>query len=402
MPILDNQQRLARAGRIRMGERQGNRPVKLDHFRITSASRENLVQVADVYGGEVTEWNDGNSDDTHQVTITADEIDILIPMSPGAFSDWYESWTAGGLKNRCDGQYDELNERDCTCVAGKRICKPYTRLNVWLPKVETLGTWLLTSTGYNSNAELGGVVTAIQNAANALGRPIKATMRIDQRKQVVDRQTRRFPVPVIEAREPVGAIMEAVGGRQASLPLPKRPEQPSLAAPPPVDNMTWPDGEPDVEFREDTRTPGMNDETPEVDYETLPENEVVEPEPVDTSQNVIADNLQKQIVISCREVGIEQDDWHEMVNHVTEGRTNSTKELREGELPAMWSRMTTALSIKTAQLMRQLWESPTDGYAALHDVEGLERDVKQWGWHQWKLAYDHCRGLLDEQTEVVV
>ena len=154
MPILDNQQRLARAGRIRMGERQGNRPVKLDNFRITSANRENLEQVALVYGGTVKPWDESSTEDSWQVSITADEIDIVIPMSENsALSDYYELWSRGGMQRQCDSQYDKLNDRNCTCIAGSRECKPYTRLNVWMPKVKTLGTWLLTSTGYNSNAD---------------------------------------------------------------------------------------------------------------------------------------------------------------------------------------------------------------------------------------------------------
>ncbi len=394
-PILDNQQRLARAGRIRMGERRGNVPVKLDHFRITSASRENLEQVAKIYGGDVTEWNEGSSDDTHQVTITADEIDILIPMSPGSFSDWYESWTAGGLKNRCDGEWDELNDRKCACIPGQRTCKPYTRLNVWLPRVETLGTWLLTSTGYNSNAELGGVVTAIQKAAEALGRPIKATLRLDQRKRVYEGKTRRFPVPVIEAREPVSAIMEAVGGRPAPLPLPERPEQPSLAAPPPADNMTWPKQEPDEVMAEPVEEYGGA---------TVAEVEAmggkVEPPDEDTSMLTITAHLRQQVMISCREAGIDDDARHDIISHITEGRSQSIKDVREGELNELWKRLTNKLATDTAPLMHEIWPTAVVTYAALHAVEGLEADVKTWGFVQWKLANDHCQRLLAENAEV--
>lgn len=47
MAIIGLQKRLTEVGRIRMGERQGNRPVKLDTFRITSPNQSILGEVAE-------------------------------------------------------------------------------------------------------------------------------------------------------------------------------------------------------------------------------------------------------------------------------------------------------------------------------------------------------------------
>lgn len=397
MPIIDNQQRLARAGRIRMGERRGNRPVKLDNFRITSANKRNLEQVQKVYGGTVEEWNPDNSEDRWQVTITSDEIDILIPMSPGSFSDWYEMWTAGGLKRRCDGQYDELNEEPCKCIPGQRDCKPYTRLNVWLPQVETLGVWLLTSTGYNSNAELGGVVTAIQAAAQALGRPIKATMRLDQRKRVSDGQTHRFSVPVIEAREPVAALLE-VSGPVERLALPARPEAPALDAPPPGDHFGWPEQSPDDEEPEHANE-GDRQFYEEKQAAEKYAAELVEQAHVEADGRhpvLITAGERQKIMINCRKVGIDDDARHDIISHVTNGRSQSIKDVHKSELAPLWNRLTTALSIKTAPLMREIWPTNVLAYPALHAVAGLEANVKEWGFAQWLLAHEHCAKLIAE------
>ena len=225
--ILGIQKRLTEVGRIRMGEKQGNRPVKLDNFRITSPNQSILGEVAERYGGNITPW-----DDQYQVTIAENEINILLPMSDGIFSEWYEEWSRGGIQKRCTGEYDEVRDCPCDCVPGDRMCKPTSRLSMWLPEIESLGVWMLSSTGYNANAELGGTVQALQDAARALGRPVKATLSLEQRKKVSEGQTRRFAVPVIQPREPVERILEATQGTQQRLQAADRPDIPAIAPPP--------------------------------------------------------------------------------------------------------------------------------------------------------------------------
>ena len=350
MAIIGLQKRLTEVGRIRMGERQGNRPVKLDTFRITSPNQSILGEVAERYGGNVTPW-----DDQYQATIAATEINILLPMSDGIFSEWYEEWSRGGIQKRCTGEYDEVRDCPCDCVPGDRMCKPTSRLSMWLPDIESLGVWMLSSTGYNANAELGGTVQALQDAARALGRPVKATLSLEQRKKVSEGQTRRFAVPVIQPREPVERILEATQGTQQRLQAADRPDIPAIAPPP--DDFA---------------------------------DEPVEDEPVDTSMNVIPDNWRKQVVIGAREIGLSDDQRHDIVHYVTKGRTRSSKELLEGELPAIWDRLTSSASSQALKLMNEIWSDPTTAYKALHKVEGLEQDVKTWQFNEWKLVITHC------------
>ena len=364
--ILGIQKRLTEVGRIRMGEKQGNRPVKLDNFRITSPNQSILGEVADRYGGNVTPW-----DDQYQVNITADEIKILLPMGDGIFSEWYEEWSRGGIQKRCTGEYDEVRDCPCDCVPGDRMCKPTSRLSMWLPEIESLGVWMLSSTGYIAKAELGGTVQALQDAARALGRPVKATLSLEQRKKVSEGQTRRFAVPVIQPREPVERILEATQGTQQRLQAADRPDIPAIA-PPPDDFADEPE-ESDEPCSECSRT-----------------ERDVEDEPVDTSMNVIPDNWRKQVVIAAREIGLSDEQRHDMVHYITKGRTRSSKELLESELPAMWDRLTTSASSQALKLMNDIWSDPTTAYSALHKVEGLERDVKTWQFNEWKLVITHC------------
>ena len=374
--ILGIQKRLTEVGRIRMGEKQGNRPVKLDNFRITSPNQSILGEVAERYGGNITPW-----DDQYQVTIAENEINILLPMSDGIFSEWYEEWSRGGIQKRCTGEYDEVRDCPCDCVPGDRMCKPTSRLSMWLPEIESLGVWMLSSTGYNANAELGGTVQALQDAARALGRPVKATLSLEQRKKVSEGQTRRFAVPVIQPREPVERILEATQGTQQRLQAADRPDIPAIAPPPDdfADEPRFPTGTLRVDESNVTKATGN-----EV------ASQIVEDEPVDTSMNVIPDNWRKQVVIAAREIGLSDEQRHDMVHYITKGRTRSSKELLESELPAMWDRLTTSASSQALKLMNDIWSDPTTAYSALHKVEGLERDVKTWQFNEWKLVITHC------------
>jgi len=370
--ILGIQKRLTEVGRIRMGEKQGNRPVKLDNFRITSPNQSILGEVAERYGGNVTRWVRATQEeergipnyDQYQVNITANEIKILLPMSDGIFTEWYEEWSRGGIQKRCTGEYDEVRDCPCDCVPGDRMCKPTSRLSMWLPEIESLGVWMLSSRGYNANAELGGTVQALQDAARALGRPVKATLSLEQRKKVSEGQTRRFAVPVIQPREPVERILEATQGTQQRLQAADRPDIPAIAPPP--DDFA---------------------------------DEPVEDEPVDTSMDVIPDNWRKQVVIAAREIGLSDEQRHAIVHYVTKGRTRSSKELLEGELPAMWDRLTSSASSQALKLMNNIWSDPTTAYNALHKVEGLERDVKTWQFNEWKLVVTHCAERITHSQE---
>ncbi|MCP4792550.1 MAG: hypothetical protein GY882_04375, partial [Actinomycetia bacterium] len=56
MSLIGLQKRVSEAGRIRLGEKVGNRPSKLtDALRFTSVSRANVEAVAAAYGGQVVE-----------------------------------------------------------------------------------------------------------------------------------------------------------------------------------------------------------------------------------------------------------------------------------------------------------------------------------------------------------
>ena len=151
-PIIDLQRRLVEVGRIRMGRKEGNRPVKLSTWRLTSRDQARLEAAAALYGGTVQPWAEREGE--HELIVATDELPIL--LLPGqTLSQWHELWSGGGCQRRCDGEREVLSDGSCLCDAeeGDRKCKPTTRLSVMLPDVPGLGCWRLDrkSTRLNSS-----------------------------------------------------------------------------------------------------------------------------------------------------------------------------------------------------------------------------------------------------------
>lgn len=205
MPIIELQRRLREAGRIRIGEqvptRNGKtRPSKLEAFRFTSRDRKVIDAAADHYGGDVVEWSSPDGDQW-QVKTAATELSCVVPPGQMAFSQWYELWSAGGCKRRCDGQQDMISGKGCLCDAEQRDCSIHTRLSLLLTDLPGLGLWRLDTQGYYAAVELGGVVD-LAAAFTERGQMLPARLRLEQRsvKRTVDGkvETRRFAVPTLD------------------------------------------------------------------------------------------------------------------------------------------------------------------------------------------------------------
>lgn len=274
MSILTLQRRLRELGRIRTGVRvaSGNgrsRPAKLETFRLTSASRELLDAAAEIYGGEVRAWPEG---DGWELITAVDALDIVIP--PGeSMTQYYELWSGGGCQRRCDGVTELLTMEPCLCpsdqderrtlAADGRACKPTTRLNVILPLVPDMGVWRLESHGYYAAVELAGTAEFLARAT-AEGRLIPARLRLDQREAKRPNQpVMRYAVPVIEL--PQTRIAEFMPTLNAP------PDVPALATGQPV--RALPAGSPPEPRRQSTRRqrverPAPGATTPELPADT--------------------------------------------------------------------------------------------------------------------------------------
>lgn len=201
-------------GRIRMGHRVETdkgvkRPARLDHWRVTTPDRMRADQIAERYGGEVQEW-EGNAGQWEIYT----EVDQLpIVLLPGHdLSQWYELWSGGGCKRRCDGRREFISDTPCICQdLEERECSPHTRLNVLLPDIKGFGFWLLTSSGWHAARELSGMAEFLQ-MITAQGEFVAARLRIDQRSEISDGQTKRYAVPVIDVDVSLSDVLSSAPG----------------------------------------------------------------------------------------------------------------------------------------------------------------------------------------------
>lgn len=219
--ILTIQQRLMEAGRIRIGHTVATsngktRPAKLDKFRLTSKDRQKIDQAAALWGGEVAEWESPSGKQWETVTQT-DVLDVVVPPSEMAFSQWYEVWSAGGCQRRCDGVTEQISDGPCLCDPDNRACAIHSRLSVMLRDLQGLGLWRIDTSGYYAAVELAGAVQVIAAAAGR-GALLPARLRLEQRsvKRQVDSktQTLRFAVPVLDIDISPGQLLAGMGQGQ--------------------------------------------------------------------------------------------------------------------------------------------------------------------------------------------
>lgn len=212
VPLNDLQRRAPEAGRLRMGEKTAKAMRSLDTFRFTSPQRDLIEAVAQLYGGQVAQWNEPKAKikQQWQVTVTAAEIDVYLPQD--GLSIWYELWAGGGCQRRCDGitaavptqigpQDWELADVDCICDHKQVMeCKPYTRLNVILPRIPFAGVWRLETKGWNAAHELPGMADLISNLQGT-GRMVAATLAVERRDEMVNGRKQSFVVPKLAIKQ---------------------------------------------------------------------------------------------------------------------------------------------------------------------------------------------------------
>lgn len=241
MPILDLQQRLREAGRIRLGDRGGrNRaPRKLSAFRLTSPDREPLDVAARLWGGTVEPWDEQAGQ--WEVHTEARSLPVRVPPEQFSFSQWYELWSGGGCQRRCDGRWDNI--RDCACDCDptargkdpKGTCAPHTRLSLLLPDLPSSGIWRLDTQGFAAATELAGAIAVCSEAfARGVWLPGRLILTDRQGRDGQGRTT-RFVVPALDFDARVMSAPEVSSGGWDLAPLadpgPARTVADQLAAP---------------------------------------------------------------------------------------------------------------------------------------------------------------------------
>lgn len=252
--IVGLQRRMMELGRIRLGGEKGEKQPgrKLQHFRLTSASRALLEAAAVEYGGTVTDWQGAPDEGYFQVYTETDVLDIILPPvfsdrdgSPTLpYSQAYELFKGPERVRCCDGVTETISAKPCMCDPEGRDCQIMTRLNVMLPKLPGLGVWLLQSHGWNAASVLPGTLDLLQMAA-AEQSFIPALLRLEARTSKKDGTTRKFVVPVIDLPDVrIGELIN--GGTVAAVNGPMvRPAKPALPPAVAVPVSTLDDGQPE-------------------------------------------------------------------------------------------------------------------------------------------------------------
>jgi type III secretion system FlhB-like substrate exporter len=212
------------AGRIRFGNKVGNRPNRLDHPLLTSPDKSLLAAVAREYGVSlVSEWPGGEGQ--WQVEIPGD-LDVLIPVQPEPVSQWWERWSGGGCMRRCDGVTDIINDQPCDCdkTAEKRACSATTRFVVLLPETGD-ARWRVETKSINAAMELPAALEAA--VGERTGEVIPAVLSVVQRPG----KKGKVPVPVIRITKSAGDSAPAEQAGSVALPASRvESPEPSVGA----------------------------------------------------------------------------------------------------------------------------------------------------------------------------
>lgn len=227
IPLAQRQARLRIAGDIRLGEKNGNAPKRLETFRLTSASKSTLEALAEMYGAvyPVRPW----ANNAGQFEVVLQTSELVVRLFSPVQCKGYMAWDAN-LKlytRSCDGVTCQLTKRDaaklpitkevpCMCNAldpGQKLdppCKLTTEIHVVLDGLPSLGVWRLKSGGNNAFDELPGSVDAI---LGQFGVGARCVLRLETRSgKTPTGESSRFVVPCIDIAAGLDERVKAMGG----------------------------------------------------------------------------------------------------------------------------------------------------------------------------------------------
>lgn len=212
MPINDLETRTLEVGRIRLGAKSDRgAPIRLDAFRLTSQDELALKVAAELWGGTVQPWTSAPDAGTFEVYTEATTLPVVL-VAADPVSQWLELWAGPEIERRCDGEAEQLGGGACICAkeiedgtAKDRRCRPRTRVNLLLPDLPGLGTWLLASSGAFAARTIPATVGLIADLS--AGPLAPATLAIVQKSsKAEDGQTRRYSVPVFSLRQSISEL----------------------------------------------------------------------------------------------------------------------------------------------------------------------------------------------------
>jgi hypothetical protein len=321
MPMLDIQRRHAEVFRIRLGDKgPKGQPQKLtDSIRVTSPNHSVVAAFADVYGGEVSAW-----EQQWQVYLPVTALPVMI--LPGqSIVQWWEAYRQSVCERRCDGFTEQLSGQPCMCpeditvrMQTKGACRPMTRINVVCPEVAVVGAGSLVTHGMIAAETLPQSV-AVAEAALARGLMVPGMLRV-----IVHEGKKHYVVPQLEI---VGVTLAQLETGEVERPAVTAADRPELA--PPAPKAIAAPSRP-----AETNGPRRPAVAPPLPGEENP--------PFDESNELLVDpQAVRDFIIEMGKAfpalkGKDLDDLrHAMVHYATKGRTSSSKAVMASEWPAV-------------------------------------------------------------------
>lgn len=384
MPIQGLTPRMSEAGRIRTGdttstEKGKSRPRKLDRFRITSPSKALIEAWAHQYGGEVEPWKDAPGGEQWQVYIEADQIDVIVPREEyGQLDQGMELWKGGTCERRCDGEMEELTGGPCVCpqdvaerveLASKgKACKETTRLRLFAPDIPGSGFWRLETHSYHAARELLGKVNFLLSLIGPSDLGAMGVLRMEHRESKVrleggKTQTHKFAVPTLDTMLTPRQLL-AARQEQGSLNAPVTEDRPALEAPEqPVTPEKPPRPDLPPELANNPHWPG--------------ESQAASParEPMTDVQ---------RFAMQCSQAGFTDDQRHDFIEQITQGRTRSSKDMVSDELTK--ARQALMEGVRQSTLNLTPGDNDKAKVATICNIAELPLNVK-WNLDQWLVAY---------------
>lgn len=244
MPILgltDGEGRLPSIGDLRKGAEhvQGEAPRELEYFRFTSSYPELEQQFTAAYGPKPTEVL----------------VRLPYPSVDACLEAWYESYTAGSMQLRCNGQScvwqrtaSGIREDPVPCYRAATPpcqCEAVGRLHVIVPSLGMLGTVTVRTGSSNDIRTLYRVLKGLADPATGAGLDLRSV------PFVLRRVARDIPTPGKDGKQvrrtkylldlqvdpsAVGEVIRALG---TARPLGALPAPASYLPPPQDEGRDW-------------------------------------------------------------------------------------------------------------------------------------------------------------------
>lgn len=187
--VIGLQQRLPEVGRLRLGERsEKGYPKAVSNWRMTSSHRDLLELAAEQFGGTVELWGDGQ----YELYTETTSLPVRLPRVAEPYTQWYELWSGGGCKRRCNGEELFPSKDACLCSPENRECKLTTRVNFLMPTIPSFGMWRMESHGLAAAQEITAVVDYAMHLVRE-GHQLDGRLTIEKRSS----GSKNWVVPVL-------------------------------------------------------------------------------------------------------------------------------------------------------------------------------------------------------------